>query len=77
MVKRTVSDLASEVLRHVEAEEMVKTAERQLLQAAMAPTTSEVAGELLKLATACRNSVDDSILTRDDINAFMKRACHA
>lgn len=70
----SIKDAAAEVLRTVAAEGLVKTAERQLLQAAVQPS-SDITDGLRKLAAELRDVNDDPEITYADLQAFVTR-CH-
>lgn len=71
----SIKDAAAEVLRTVAAEGMIKHAERQLLHAAIQPS-SDVTDGLRKLATELRDVDDDPEITYADLHAFVTR-CHS
>jgi nitrogenase subunit NifH len=70
----SISDIASQVLREVRAEDQVKTAEVQILRGAVTPALPETntAAELRKLAQECRQQSDD--ITLADLQEFMTNA---
>ena len=67
----SVKDAAAEILREVQAERLIKTAERQVLRQVEAPQ-SDIGEGLLKLATTMRNvDVDNPEVTYADLHDFM------
>jgi len=67
----SVTDAATEILREVQAERLIKTAERQVLRQVEAPRT-EVGEGLLKLAAAMRDvDGDNPEVTYADLHNFM------
>jgi Arc/MetJ-type ribon-helix-helix transcriptional regulator len=70
----SVSEAAQQVLRDIEAEEQIKTAERRVLRSVASGVTSEEATGLLKLAAQCRNvDIDNPEVSYDDLRNFMAR----
>lgn len=71
----SIGDIASQVIRDVQAEEQVKTAEQRILRGATDPINqSDTARDLTKLAAMCRQvSVDNPDVTYDDLNVFMEQ----
>lgn len=70
----SISSVAADILREVEAEDQVKIAETQLLRgtlAAQVPST-ELGDELRKLATVCRTQTDD--VSYADLQEFLTNA---
>jgi len=72
----SIRETAAQVLREVDAERLVKTAEHQLLQGALRPRT-DISDGLHKLA-ACLRDVDDDNpeVSYDDLHSFMAQ-CNA
>lgn len=71
----SIKEIAAEVLREVEAEARIKTAERKLLVEATSFTTP-YAQELLKLAEVCRELDTKPRVTINDLEFFMEQ-CNA
>jgi hypothetical protein len=69
----SVSEAAAQILREVEAEQRIKTAEVQLLHGVKnTQLTSEEARDLIKLANECRKiNIEDPEVTYDDLHNFM------
>ena len=69
----SIKEIAAEVLREVEAEDQIKTAELKALQDALSPRVKTSFGqELVKLAEICRNLDDTNpVVTVDDITQFI------
>lgn len=69
----SVSEAAAQILRDVEAEQRIKTAEVQILRGASTrPLTSADAQQLMKLAETCRDiNIDDPEVDYDDLRNFM------
>jgi nitrogenase subunit NifH len=74
MTYPSISDIATQVIREVRAEETVKTAEAQILQGAVtpAPPETDLAANLRKLAHECRQQSDD--ITVEDLQEFLGHA---
>jgi len=74
----SVAEAAQQVLREVEADSLIKTAERQVLEGTLHPRVqTEVAQGLLKLAEHCRKiNIDNPEVTYNDLRAFMA-TCNA
>ncbi len=71
----SVSEAAAQILRDVEAEQTIKTAEQQILRETIHGPQTEVAQGLNKLASALRGvNVDDPEVTYGDLQDFMKAA---
>lgn len=72
----SVSEAAAQILRDVEAEQRIKTAEVQLLHGVKnAQITSEEARDLIKLANECRKiNIEDPEVTYDDLHNFVTTA---
>jgi hypothetical protein len=71
----SVSETAAQILREVEAEQTIKTAEQQILRETINGTQTEVAQDLNKLAHALRDvNVDDPEVTYGDLQNFIKAA---
>jgi len=72
----SVSEAAAQILREVEAEQRIKTAEVQLLHGVKhAQLSSEEARELIKLADTCRQfNIEDPEVTYDDLHNFVTTA---
>lgn len=75
MARRTVSEVAQDVLRYVEAEELIKTAERTVFRGTLDPAMkSELAQEITKLATVCREVDDRVSVTYNDLRQLLQQA---
>jgi hypothetical protein len=71
----SVSEAAAQILRDVEAERTVKTAELQILRETIDGPKTEVAQGLNKLASALRGvNVDDPEVNYTDLQNFIKAA---
>ena len=71
----SVSEAATQILREVEAEQTIKTAEQQILREALKGPQTEVAHDLNKLASALRSvNVDNPEVTYGDLQDFIKAA---
>lgn len=70
----SVSEAAQQVLREIEAEEQIKTAERQILRGASPGVATEEAQGLMKLAEELRQvDVDNPEVSYADLHNFMAR----
>jgi len=70
----SISDTAQQVLREIEAEEQIKTAELHILRDATQGVVAEEAQGLLKLAAQCRNiDIDNPEVSYEDLRNFMVR----
>lgn len=69
----SIQEIANEVLREIDAEEQIKTAERQALRAASKPQIqSDLAKDLQKVAAMCRTAeVENPTVTWEDLKQFM------
>jgi len=69
----SIREIAEQVLREVDAEEQIKTAERHAVRDAAAPKVhSDLAKDLQKVAALCRSAADeDPVVTVDDLKQFM------
>lgn len=73
----SVSETAQQVLRDIEAEEQIKTAELQILRNVSSGVTVEEARDLVKLAQRCRQvNTDNPEISYDDLRNFMAQ-CNA
>jgi hypothetical protein len=71
----SISEAAAQILREVEAEQTIKTAERQILRETLEGPQTEVAQGLNKLASLLRNvNVDDPEVSYSDLANFIKAA---
>ena len=71
----SVSEAAAQILREVEAEQTIKTAEQQILQETIDGSQTELAQDLNKLAHALRDvDVDNPEVTYGDLQDFVKAA---
>lgn len=67
----SVKDAAAEILREVQAERLIKTAEQRILQQAESPRT-EIGDGLVKLAAAIREiDIDNPEVSYADLHNFM------
>lgn len=69
----SITEATQQILREVEAENRVKTAEQQILRQTLAPQVrTEEAHEIMKLAAACRD-IDESNpdVSYGDLQTFM------
>lgn len=70
----SVSEAAQQILREIEAEEQIKTAEQLILRNAEQPVHIEMAHDIIKLAEQCRCiNVDNPVITYDDLYSFMRQ----
>ena len=70
----SISEIAAGVLRSVDAEDQIKTAETQMLREALQPPPpprTELARELRKLASECRQQTSE--LTYADLQQFLEQ----
>lgn len=68
----SVSEAAAQILREVEAEQRIKTAEVQILRGAQRPLTTNDAKLLMKLAETCRSiDTDNPEVDYEDLHNFM------
>lgn len=69
----SVSEAAAQILREVEADQRIKTAEVQILRgASQRPLTTDDAKLLMKLAETCRGiDIDNPEVDYDDLHNFM------
>lgn len=74
----SVAEAARQVLQEVEAENLIKTAEEQVLAGTLHPRVqTEVGQGLMKLAEHCRKiNVENPEVTYNDLREFMA-ACDA
>ena len=74
MTYPSVKDVAGEILREVQAEQQIKTAEAQVLRGTLSPAPQEtdLSVDLRKLAHDCRQQNDD--ITFGDLQEFMTNA---
>lgn len=68
----SVSEAAAQILREVEAEQRIKTAEVQILRGSQRPLTTDDAKLLMKLAESCRDiDTNDPEVDYADLQHFM------
>jgi hypothetical protein len=74
----SVAEMAQQVLREVEADDRIKTAERQVLAGTLHPRVQTATAQgLVKLAEHCRKiDINNPEVTYNDLRAFMA-ACDA
>ena len=68
-----ISDAVDQVLREVDAEDRIKTAEQQLLRESISPRSrTKVASDLKKLAASCRTLDENNPeVSYQDLHNFM------
>ena len=70
----SVQDIARQVLREVEAEGRIKTAEQQILRGVLSPKTkTELGFDLMKLAVECAKVDEEPTITANDLLDFVAR----
>lgn len=70
----SVKDAAAQILRTVEAEQQIKTAEQQLLRDAIAVPETELAHGLTKVAEELRSiDIDNPEVTEADLHGFIQK----
>lgn len=68
----SVKETAAQILREVEAENRIKTAETQILRNYAQPrVNTDLGQELVKIAAQCRQFNDDPEVSYDDLRNFV------
>jgi len=72
MTYPSIQDMTAQILREVNAEQQIKTAEQQLLRHALNPVVhTEIAQQLTKLASACRHLSDTPDVSYAELHQFI------
>jgi hypothetical protein len=71
----SIKETASQIMRDILAEERVKQAEQQMLQDVLSPRfKTDLGYTLIKLATQCRELANNTKISYNDLNNFIKQA---